>query len=90
MDESFKKSCNDMTELIISCWDENNPDDGGVYLTKYARRRFFMQYEEYMERFFKEDKTAAHVTFRRVIRNMVNTICQILEARVEPEFFIMP
>ena len=69
---------------------ENNPDDGGVYLTKYARRRFFMQYEEYMERFFKEDKTSVHVTFRRVIRNMVNTICQVLEARVEPEFFIMP
>ena len=26
--EEFKKSCNDMTELIISCWDENNPNDG--------------------------------------------------------------
>ena len=26
--EEFKKSCNDMAELIISCWDENNPDDG--------------------------------------------------------------
>ena len=24
----FKKSCNDMTDLIVSCWDENNPDDG--------------------------------------------------------------
>ena len=69
---------------------ENNPDDGGVYLVKSARKRFFMQYEEYMERFFKESKNAAHVTFRRVIRNMVNTICQVLEARVEPEFFIMP
>ena len=69
---------------------ENNPDDGGVYLTKFARRRFFTEYEEYMERFFKEDKTSAHVTFRRVIRNMVNSICQVLEARVEPEFFIMP
>lgn len=26
--ESWKESANRMTELIESCWDENNPDDG--------------------------------------------------------------
>ena len=28
MVKSFKESCRDMTKLIESCWDENNPDDG--------------------------------------------------------------
>ena len=28
MNNEFIKSCEDMTELIVSCWDENNPDDG--------------------------------------------------------------
>lgn len=28
MKKSFKQSCEDMTELIESCWDENNPNDG--------------------------------------------------------------
>ena len=31
MKKSFKKSCNDMTELIESCWDENNPNDGMTF-----------------------------------------------------------
>lgn len=26
--KNFKKSCEDMTKLIESCWDENNPNDG--------------------------------------------------------------
>lgn len=38
MDESFKKSCNDMTELIISCWDENNPDDGKTFDERLAEK----------------------------------------------------
>ena len=29
--ESFKESCDAMTELIISCWDENNPNDGKTF-----------------------------------------------------------
>lgn len=24
----FKEDCNRMTDLIVSCWDENNPNDG--------------------------------------------------------------
>lgn len=38
MDECFKKSCNDMTELIISCWDENNPDDGKTFDERLAEK----------------------------------------------------
>ena len=34
--KSFIESCVDMTELIESCWDENNPEDGGGYTTKYV------------------------------------------------------
>ena len=37
MDE-FKKSCNDMTELIISCWDENNPNDGLTFDERLAQK----------------------------------------------------
>ena len=28
VNEEFKRKINDMTELIESCWDENNPNDG--------------------------------------------------------------
>ena len=31
MSKSFTESCTDMTELIISCWDENNPNDGKTF-----------------------------------------------------------
>lgn len=26
--KNFIESCENMTDLIVSCWDENNPDDG--------------------------------------------------------------
>lgn len=29
--KTFKESCVDMTQLIISCWDENNPNDGRTF-----------------------------------------------------------
>ena len=28
---SFKQSCENITELIESCWDENNPNDGKTF-----------------------------------------------------------
>lgn len=69
---------------------ENNPEDGGVYLKKESRRIFFTEYEQYMERFFAESKGGSRVTFRRVIRAMVNAVCEMIEAGKEPEFFLMP
>ena len=36
--KSFKQSCEDMTELIISCWDENNPDDGKTFDERLAEK----------------------------------------------------
>lgn len=43
--ESFKKSCDDMTELIISCWDSNqeldengNPVDGLTFDERLAKK----------------------------------------------------
>lgn len=38
MSEEFKKSCNAMTELIISCWDENNPNDGLTFDERLAAK----------------------------------------------------
>lgn len=69
---------------------ETHADDGGVYLKSDSRKIFFCEYERYMERFFAETKGASRVTFRRVIRNMVNAICQTVEMNQEPQFFIMP
>lgn len=36
--KKFKKACDDMTELIISCWDENNPDDGKTFDERLAEK----------------------------------------------------
>lgn len=36
--KSFRQSCEDMTELIISCWDENNPDDGLTFDERLAQK----------------------------------------------------
>ena len=36
--DEFKKSCNSMTELIESCWDENNPNDGKTFDERLAEK----------------------------------------------------
>lgn len=36
--KSFKQSCEDMTTLIESCWDENNPDDGKTFDERLAEK----------------------------------------------------
>lgn len=35
---SFKQSCENMTELIVSCWDENNPNDGLTFDERLAAK----------------------------------------------------
>lgn len=67
-----------------------DPEDGGVYLRDEARKIFFSQYEMTMERRFSETKGGVHVTFRKVIRNMVYEVCKAIETREVPYFFIMP
>jgi len=64
--------------------------DGGVYLNNEVRKTFFTEYETYMERKFAETKGGQHVTFRRVIRNMVNAVCNIIENKEAEDFFLMP
>ena len=34
----FKEDCNRMTDLIVSCWDENNPDDGLSFDERLAQK----------------------------------------------------
>lgn len=36
--KSFEESCVDMTELIESCWDENNPKEGLSFDERLQRR----------------------------------------------------
>ena len=38
MVKSFKESCEDMTELIVSCWDKNNSDDGLTFDERLAEK----------------------------------------------------
>lgn len=38
MNKTFEKSCSDMTKLIESCWDENNPDDGKTFDERLAEK----------------------------------------------------
>ena len=38
MNKDFKKSCDDMTKLIESCWDENNPNDGKTFDERLAEK----------------------------------------------------
>lgn len=38
MNKSFRKACEDMTELIVSCWDSNNPDDGLTFDERLAMK----------------------------------------------------
>ena len=35
--EKFKQNIDKATDLIISCWDENNPDDGLTFDERLAR-----------------------------------------------------
>ena len=36
--KSFEESCVDMTELIESGWDENNPNDGKTFDERLAEK----------------------------------------------------
>lgn len=36
--EMFKKKCDNLCELIESCWDENNPDDGLSFDERLQRK----------------------------------------------------
>ena len=38
LSKEFKKSCDDMTKLIESCWDENNPNDGKTFDERLAEK----------------------------------------------------
>lgn len=38
VNEEFKRKINDMTELIESCWDENNPNDGLTFDERLQKR----------------------------------------------------
>ena len=38
VDEKFKKNIEDMTALIESCWDENNPKDGLTFDERLQRK----------------------------------------------------
>lgn len=46
MSKSFKQSCNAMTELIISCWDSNNPDDGKTFDERLAEKTANLEGED--------------------------------------------
>ena len=38
MNKSFIESCDNMTTLIESCWDSNNPDDGLTFDERLAAK----------------------------------------------------
>lgn len=40
---SFKQSCENITELIESCWDENNPNDGKTFDERLAEKTTDLQ-----------------------------------------------
>lgn len=44
--DNFKQSCENMTELIISCWDENNPDDGLTFDERLAAKTANLEGED--------------------------------------------
>ena len=46
MNKSFKQSCNNMTELIISCWDSNNPNDGKTFDERLAEKTANLEGED--------------------------------------------
>ena len=69
---------------------EYHSDDGGTYLSKEARKQFFVAYERTMCRRFAPAKGAAHTDFRGVIREQVNAMLRAMEGRAGPAFFLMP
>lgn len=43
MNKDFKQSCDNMTKLIESCWDENNPNDGLTFDERLAAKTADLQ-----------------------------------------------
>ncbi len=69
---------------------EYQAEDGGTYLTRDARKSFFVEYERTMTRRFSPAKNEAHTDFRGVLREQVNALLRLLENRGDGEFFRMP
>ena len=46
--KAFKETCNTLTELIISCWDENNPDDGLTFDERLSSKTANLEGEDKM------------------------------------------
>ncbi len=69
---------------------EFHTEDGGIYLAKGARKKFFREYERTMLRRFSKAKGEPHTDFRNVIKEQVNTLLKAMETNKNPEFFIMP
>ncbi len=68
-----------------------NDDDRGVRLLPEAHKIFFSEYERYLERRFTLPKTGQRTTFREVISQMCQVICNVLAGDTrEPVFFLAP
>ena len=46
--KAFKETCNTLTDLIISCWDENNPDDGLTFDERLSSKTANLEGEDKM------------------------------------------
>lgn len=45
---TFKETCENMTDLIVSCWDSNNPDDGKTFDERLAEKTADLEGENKM------------------------------------------
>ena len=69
---------------------ELNSENGGTYLTKEARKPYFMAYEQSMKRRFALKPGEAHTDFRKVMDNEVCKYIKALEQNKLEPFFLLP
>lgn len=67
----------------------NNPKGGGVYLTRDAMKRYFVEYEEQMESEFIHPDTKEKTTFRKCLRMQMERLASCIKGEKEYHPFLM-
>jgi CRISPR-associated protein Cas1 len=69
---------------------ERNEENGGFLMKRDAMKKYFLHYEQRMERLFKRQGDGDHVTFRRVFQDVIQDYIKAIKGERECRPFYMP
>jgi len=78
-----------LNHLTVRPEEHFEPKDGGIYLNRDGRRRFYVGYERRMERPFTSEQSGERTTLRREIQRQIHSMKRAIREREPFEPFLM-